>query len=88
MVMLPGEQFKQELAQEVAELVMARINGKPNATPANDEFLTTSEVLKILRITAPTLRKLRKSGQITTYAKGTHHQRYRRTEIEAAMAKM
>ena len=88
MVMLPGEQFKQDLAKEVAELVLARMNNLPATSPQNDDFLTTSEVLRFLRITAPTLRKLRRSGKVRTYGEGTHHHRFRRSEIEEALAKM
>lgn len=88
MVMLPGEQFKEELALAVAKIVLAEISNTPTTSTEKDEFLTTGEVLRILRITAPTLRKLRKSGKVKTYASGTHHHRFRRSEIETALAKM
>lgn len=88
MVMLPGEQFKEELALAVAKIVLAEISNVPNASTEKDDFLTTGEVLRILRITAPTLRKLRKSGTVKTYGEGTHHHRFRRSEIETALAKM
>ncbi len=88
MVMLPGEDFKKELAQEVAEQVLAKIGEKPVRSPETDELLTTKEVLALWRISAPTLRKWRKQGLVKVYGEGTHHHRYRRTEIEEALAKM
>lgn len=88
MVILPGEQFKEELALAVAKIVLAEISTAPTVSRENDEFLTTGEVLSILRITAPTLRKLRKSGKVRTYGEGTHHHRFKRSEIEKALAKM
>lgn len=89
MVMLPGERFTEELARAVTRMVLAEISNIPNAPPqSRDEFLTTGEVLGILRITAPTLRKLRKSGKVRTYGEGTHHHRYRRSEVEEALTNM
>lgn len=86
--MLPGEQFKEELALAVAKIVLAEISNVSNPSVQKDEFLTTDEALGILRITAPTLRKLRRSGKVKTYGEGTHHHRFRRSEIETALAKM
>lgn len=88
MVVLPGEQFKAELANEVAKMVLAEISNTPNLSNSKDDFLNTREVLDLLRITAPTLRKLRKSAKIRTYGEGTHHHRFRRSEIEVALANM
>jgi len=88
MVITPGEKFKEELAQAVAEMVLAQISNAPGVSKDRDEFLNTGEVLSILRITAPTLRKLRKSGRLRTYGEGTRYQRYRRSEVEEALAKM
>jgi len=89
MVILPGEGFTEELARAVTRMVLAEISSIPNAPlPSRDEFLTTGEVLGILRITAPTLRKLRKSGKVRTYGEGTHHHRFRRSEVETALMNM
>jgi hypothetical protein len=88
MVMTPGEQFKVELAQAVAKMVLAEMSNAPGASKERDDFLTTVEVLQILRITAPTLRKLRKSGRLRTYGEGTRYQRYRRSEVEEALTSM
>lgn len=88
MVMLPGEQFKEELAKSVAEFVLAEMGHLPTKSHEKEEYLTTREVLQEWRVSAPTLRKWRKKGLIKAYGEGTHHMRYRRSEIEAAMAKM
>lgn len=88
MVVLPGEQFKEELAQTVAEMVLASIGGRAVKGPENDDLLTTKEVLALWRISAPTLRKWRKQGLVKAYGAGTRHHRYRRSEVEEALAKM
>jgi len=85
LIMLPSEEFKSELAEAVAKMVLAEIAKTPRTPSLANEFLTTGEVMQILRITAPTLRKLRKSGKVKTYGEGTHHQRFRRSEIEQAL---
>ncbi|MBK6996854.1 MAG: hypothetical protein IPH31_18720 [Lewinellaceae bacterium] len=81
MVITPGEKFKEELAQAVAEMVLAQISNAPGVSKDRDEFLNTGEVLSILRITAY-LRKPRKSGRLRTYGEGTRYQRYRRSEVD------
>lgn len=90
MIVPPGEDFTENLAKAVARLVLAEIANAPSPPTSKNtsDFLTTAEVLGILRITAPTLRKLRKSGKVRTYGEGTHHHRFRRSEIEAALANM
>lgn len=87
MVVLPTEEFKEELAMRVANILLAKLSGT-TPPPPKDDFLTTNEVLAVLRISAPTLRKLRKTGQLKTYGEGTRFQRYKRSDVESAMDKM
>jgi hypothetical protein len=85
MVVIPEERFAEELAARVASIVLAELSGSTPPQP-KEEFLTTDEVLAILRISAPTLRKLRKTGHLKTYGEGTRFQRYKRSEVETALA--
>jgi hypothetical protein len=85
MVVIPEEQFKEELAMRVASILLAKLSGT-TPPPPKDDFLTTDEVLAVLRISAPTLRKLRKTGHLKTYGEGTRFQRYKRSEVETALA--
>lgn len=89
MVVLPTEQFARELADAVAEKVLAQIKTSPlPSKEKDDEFLTTADVLRTWRISAPTWRKLRKTAKVPVYGEGTHHTRFKRTEVEAALARM
>lgn len=87
-VIIPSEEFISELAQEVANLVLSRMQEQPIKVVEPDGFLTIKQAAQLLNISTPTLRKLRQEGKIKTYGEGTHHIRFKRSEIEAAMANM
>jgi excisionase family DNA binding protein len=87
MVVVPSEQFTEELAKNLAKHVMDHLQVQ-SASNSKEEFLTTREALEMLRISAPTFRKMVKSGTVKVYGKGTHHQRYKRSEIEKALGEM
>lgn len=79
-----------KMGREEFESILSSIFRKEieGSTPFNEEvekeFLTSEDLMKLLKVTAPTLNKLRKSGLIPYYRIGSMI-RFEKTEVMDAL---
>lgn len=76
-----GEIVSRLLVEKLTPLLTAL--GSVPKQPQAPEYLTTQQALDFIRLSAPTLNKLRRQGHITAQRSATNRLLYKRSELVA-----
>lgn len=78
------DEFAKKVAQHLHDIQKAEVAAQPVPSEAEEEYLTSKQVLEILKISSTTLWKWKNKGRIKEY--GTGGKRYfKRSEIDQAL---
>ena len=88
-VLTTQEQLQEIISTSIQKALAAFSIPQTAIQPVSkDDFLTTSEVKKRLNISTPTLRKITKSGKLTSYNIGGNRLRYKSSEVDAVLSQV